>query len=846
MIKGRRLLVTIPLLGLLATAIPTTAAADNQSVPAANSQQTSRWFVELRSQPRSEGGRTAEIRADKAEFEKEAAANDVDYTTRYSFGTLWNGYSVEVDDADVARLSRLPSVKRMFPVGTSSIPDEQQVEPQMETALAMTGADIAQNELGLSGDGVSVAVIDTGIDYNHPDLGGCFGDGCRVANGYDFVGDDYNADDPTSVPQPDDDPMDCYGHGTHVAGIVGASGDPETGGVRGVAPGVTFNAYRVFGCEGSVTDDIVVAAMERALADGVDVVNMSLGSPYQWSQYPEAIAASRLVGQGVVVVASAGNEGTTGAYSVGAPSVGRNVISTASYDNSHINAATFNVNPDGTQVPYLPLEATEEAPLSGDTDEVVFVGPGCPDDEYLGDPNGKVALIERGVCTFDEKYQRAVDAGATAVVIQNNLPGLFAGGSVINRDVVGISISMEDGQHIRELLDGGEPVTISWSDERINAENPTGGLISSFSSYGLSPDLTLKPDIGAPGGLIRSTYPIDKGSYATISGTSMASPHVAGGVALLLEAKPWIPASQVRGFLQNYADPAAWWGDPGAGYLDNAHRQGAGMLDLPGSILATTKVTPSKLSLGESEAGPDTRSITLRNDTDKAVTYTFSHEPALGTHGSTFVPEFNDSFATVAFGANELEVPAHSTGSVDVTITAPAEPDKGQYGGYLAVTATDQDTVRVPYAGFIGDYQSIPTVTPTENEFPWLARLEGDQYTNQPDGATFTLQDGDIPYLLVHLDHHAQRLRLTVRDAETGRLWHRAMNAWYQGRNGTPTDFYALPWDGTTTKFGSDEIVTVPDGTYTIEVQAVRTLGDSHNPDHVETWTSPPITLDRP
>jgi subtilisin family serine protease len=175
----------------------------------------------------------------------------------------------------------------------------------------MTGADVAQSDLGYTGDGIKVAVMDTGIDYDHPDLGGCFGDGCRVAYGFDLVGDDFNADstDPgfNPIPTPDDDPDDCQGHGTHVAGIVGANGA-----VVGVAPEATLGAYRVFGCEGSTFADIMIAAMEMALADGMDVLNMSIGSTYQWPQYPTAQASDRLVNQGMVVVASIGNSGATG------------------------------------------------------------------------------------------------------------------------------------------------------------------------------------------------------------------------------------------------------------------------------------------------------------------------------------------------------------------------------------------------------------------------------------------------------------------------------------------------------------------------------------------------------
>ena len=143
---------------------------------------------------------------------------------------------------------------------------------------------------------------------------------------------------------------------------------------------------------------------------------------------------------------------------------------------------------------------------------------------------------------------------------------------------------------------------MTWTDQSDSFPAPTGGLISSFSSYGLSPDLSLKPDIGAPGGSIYSTYPLELGGYATLSGTSMASPHTAGAAALMLEAHPHTPSNGMRTILQNSADPKAWGGNPGLGFLDNVHRQGAGMLDIDDAILATTKVEPGKLALGRASS----------------------------------------------------------------------------------------------------------------------------------------------------------------------------------------------------------------------------------------------------
>jgi minor extracellular serine protease Vpr len=856
----KRILVLVSLLAFLLMSL--TVAADQSVVqleplnppPVNNNSEIidetpQAWFVELASSPVADGGRVANTQRDKANFRSAAAARGIQYTERMAFDNLWNGLSINVAPSQLPKIARLSGVKAIYPVEVISIPETSPLDsPEMATALAMTGADIAQSELGLTGAGIRVAVMDTGIDYNHPDLGGpCFGEGCRVVTGWDFVGDAFNAADPNNnTPEPDDDPMDCNGHGTHVAGIVGAEA-ADDGGVTGVAPGVTFGAYKVFGCVGSTFADIMIAAMEMALADNMDVLNMSIGAAFQWPQYPTAKASDRLVNKGMVVVASIGNSGANGVYSAGAPGLGEKVIGVASFDNSHINALTFNVNPSGEQVAYLPLATTPDPPTSGTSDELVFVGRGClaPFDPYLDDPAGKVAVIVRGDCTFQEKYQRAADAGATGVIIHNNVTGLFAGGGVTSRDIFGIGISLADGQHIRSLLDDGVTVTVTWTDVRVNAPNPTGGLISSFSSYGLSPDLALKPDIGAPGGLIRSTYPLARGSYATVSGTSMSSPHVAGGVALLLEARPNTPAQAVRGILQNSADPKNWWGNPGLGFPDNVHRQGAGMLDIPGAVLSTTKIEPAKLSLGESEAGPATRTLAIANGGPTAVTYNLSHAPALSTGGSTFAPSFFTGFAAVAFSATSVTVPAGGSATVDVTVTAnPGLPDRSQYGGYIVFTPADGGAVyRVPYAGFKGDYQSILVLNPAASAFG-NPILRSTLTFGPSEPVTFNPDDGEVAWILVHLDHQVRRLRMVVRDADTGQNWHRALNLEYVGRNSTATAFFALAWDGTTTQGNST--IEVPSGTYVIELSVLKALGDSENPAHWESWTSPVITIERP
>lgn len=838
--------------------------SDGATLEAVN-ESTDVWFVELASAPAADGTDKQTLKNEKASFRALAAQARLAYSERFAFDTLFNGLSVRVSPSQLSTLRDIPGVKAIYPVVAiqkhEALPGDG---ADMGTALDMTGADFAQSELGLDGTGVRVAVMDTGIDYHHPDLGGCFGPGCRVAVGWDFVGDAYNNDSSMEtynpIPTPDAYPDDCGGHGSHVAGIVGASGNPTSGGVRGVAPGVTFGAYRVFGCEGSTSADIMIAAMERALADGMQVLNMSIGSSFQWPQYPTAVAADRLVKKGVVVVASIGNSGANGLFSAGAPGVGEKVIGVASFENTHLRLRTFAVTPDGASFGYNQATAAPTAPLAG-TYELVRTGTSASAADACaplaaGSLAGKVALIRRGTCSFNQKSFNAQSAGAAAVIIYNNVPGIqlitVAGPPAIGIPVVSIDASA--GVQLNSRL-ADIPIALAWTDQFGTFPNVTGNQISSFSSYGHAPDLSLKPDIGAPGGLIRSTYPLEAGGYATISGTSMASPHTAGAVALFLQARPGMRTEDVRTVLQNNATPRAWWGNPGLGFLDNVHRQGAGMLQIDDAILSTVMVSPGKLALGESEAGPSARTLTVQNFGLSAVTLNLSHSPALATGPNTFAPAFFTSGATVAFNASSITVPAGGSATVAMTVTAPPlVADNSQFGGYIVLSEAAPGTavLRVPYSGFKGDYQSIKVLTPTANGFPWLASQVGASFVNKPSGAAYSLVGNDVPYFIVHFDHQSQRVDLEIQDAATGKpvhpVFHNALELEHFGRNSTATSFFSLAWDGTRLHSHGVKDLTkvVPDGKYQVVIKVLKALGDPSNLAHTETWTSPVITIDRP
>jgi subtilisin family serine protease len=845
------------------------------------------WRVDAQVDDQSNGLWFVELDGSIDTFRASVRAAGLDVTERFVFQRLWRGVSVRSTAAG-STLAALRGVRAVFPVLTFEPGPVETSLPELAHALTMTGADIAQNTLGLTGAGVKVGVIDSGVDYDHPDLGGGFGAGFRVATGYDFVGDRFNAvgSGGALIAHPDADPDDCNGHGTHVAGIVGASGDFSAGGARGVAPGVTFGAYRVFGCEGSTDADIVLAAMERALADGMDVVNMSIGAGFQtWPQYPTAVGADALVDAGVVVVTSIGNSGQFGIYSASAPGVGRKVIGVGSIDNSHVGVASFILNPGGSVIGYTTLSGTATAagppapPTTGTTPEIVFVGRGCVDgdlatpgnqtDPYLADPAGKVALIVRGVCSFNEKYDRAATAGAAGVIVQNSVPGIFFGGSVVSRGIFGIAVSQADGNTIHAA----PSPTATWTDTMIDVPNPTGGLISTFSSFGLTAELALKPDIAAPGGLIRSTVPIEQGRYAVISGTSMASPHVAGAAALLLEARPAATPAAVQTALMNSADPAVWSGNPSLGFLDYVHRQGAGMVDIDDAITATTTVTPAKLSLGEGTGAAATNeTLTITNHGTTPVTYALSHQAALAT-GSTFVPGAFTTAATVGFASTPVTVPGGASVDVNVTITPPTSQGR-VYGGYLVITPAGRSPLRVPYAGFSGDYQLIQVLAAggcTLSPFPGIFKLGGSTLcaaatatapavtldvpvTRQPEGAVFLVeQREDRPVILFHLAHQSRRIEFRAVEQATGRSY-LAGFADYVIRN--PTNgpslvnggFFTFTWDGKqlfTNAAGKVHRKEVPEGAYKLQIAVTKALAEAANPAHVEVWTSPTIVIQR-
>jgi hypothetical protein len=562
-----------------------------------------------------------------------------------------------------------------------------------------------------------------------------------------------------------------------------------------------------------------------------------------------------LVKKGVVVVAAEGNAGgvNSALFSGGDPGVGNDVIAVGSVDNAKSFFNAFDVN--GTSYPYVQAVGAPTAPTDNSTAPVLTapdtIGCTAPPAGYYA---GSIALIKRGTCTFYVKSSLAQAAGAVGVVLYNNTSGFVnptvAGTPAITIPVV--AIQQSDGVAIAALS---PPRTLTWTNNGAYVPQATGGLLSSFTSWGPTAELGLKPDVSAPGGLIRSTWPTTQfGGYNVISGTSMASPHVAGAAAVLLSAGK--SPSNVATLLSNYAEPTVWSGNPGLGFYDSPLRQGAGLIKVDRAVAATVMATPRKISLGEGFGG--SQAITLSNSGSSPVTYNATYQTSVSPFpNSSSWPNtfgFGAGADSVAFSAPTVTVPAGGTATLNANVAVnPLTIPIGElYGGFIQLMPTGGgDTITIPYAGYAGDYQANQVLSSAAHGYPWFARLTGGSFVHvTTDGQVFTLTNGDFPYLVYHLNLPARQLNVQIEKAD-GSFIQPVMNyadkESYLGRNSTATGFFAFAWDGTRGQDnGNTKTKTVPNGTYMLKLSVLKPLGDPNNASDWETFTTPKFTIARP
>jgi len=588
------------------------------------------------------------ITAEQGEIRRSLKNMGVDVLSSMRVGA--NGLRVKSTMLKIQSLLLLPGVISISPVALHK-PTLVKSVPWINTPEVW--------EQFATGKGVTVAIIDTGIDYLHKNLGGSGSKieyeqnnkniietgtfpTAKVIGGYDFAGANYDPSDPlNSVPHPDPDPLDGDGHGSHVAGIVAGQGVAGKIG-PGVAKDALLYALKVFGDVAgstSLTADAIEWALDPngdgATDDHVDIINISIGSSFGSPNEPSSIAAQNAAELGVIVVVSASNDGDV-PYILGSPAIAPDVIAVAaSISGPQTSAAIHIDSPSSIVNNYVAKEAIFTSPiteLGNRSGLLVLSSPTDACEPLINSSaiNNTITLIERGQCDFIVKAQHALNAGAIGFVVYNNITDaaaiIMSGNQFIS--IPGYMIGNNDGTLIASTIINGGIVNITFDENNIIATPEFDDVIAQFSSSGPGRnESSFKPDLSAPGVQIISTD-VGSGTGATIlSGTSMAAPHVAGLAAILHSKFKSLNPGSIKAILQNSTIDANVNPDTSAVTVALT-RQGTGVVRADRAFGLSSYASPGGVSFGRInpvENSETTVNFTIFNNSNTKRNYSIQH-----------------------------------------------------------------------------------------------------------------------------------------------------------------------------------------------------------------------------
>ncbi len=734
----------------------------------------------------------AEIEALTGKTETASVNGASDLT--YSYTTVLNGFSMKLPYGKLDAVRSLSGVKNVWVAEQYSLPEDLSADDytiSMSSSTGMVGSTEA-NAMGYDGTGTIVAILDTGFmkaheafsvmptntKYSRDDIASLLQSQTLASKvtdadsvyinekapyGYDYANGDTDAE---AVGQ---------AHGVHVAGTVAGNNGKD---FYGVAPNAQLMIMKIFGDNsGSTSDDIILAGVDDSVKLGADSINMSLGSPAGFTVYGDEDDSeesgltyygvyTRAEKAGVNVLVAAGNETSSTNYNahnnltyaeypdnaiVASPSTLEASLSVASVDNVKSTSyymllgeeklAYNNAVNSASSTPYDILDT-----MDGKTLEYVMV-PGLGEEaDYEGlDVTGKIAVVSRGTINFGAKAENAAKAGAVACIIYDNVNGAIINAALESFFIPTVTVTKIAGAKLAAASEK----KVSFSKENYGlVDNPIGGGVSSFSSKGPAPDLTIKPEISAPGGGIRSSVLGANNAYEVYSGTSMATPHMAGEAALLRQyieknypdVKGEALGDLVNSLLMSTASPSR--------ELDGTYypvrRQGAGVANIAnaiesGAYLSVEGSKRPKAEVGSSKDGVYTYTATVHNMTGEAKSYTVDTTAMIETitviNGESFASNSNRDLTadevTITYTGltadNKITAPANgeATFSVKIELTAAGKqayqdnfPNGSYVEGFTFLTADEGVSLSLPVLGFYGDWNSLKVFQGTYDEGP--------------------------------------------------------------------------------------------------------------------------------
>jgi minor extracellular serine protease Vpr len=774
---------------------------------------------------------TAAIKDQQNSLIQSLQKQGMNITVSRSFQKVFNGMALSMPGKKISELAANPQVKAIYEDGVvMATPIYSQ---DISDGAPLIGAH-EMNDAGYKGEGMKVGVLDTGIDYLHPDLKDAY------KGGYDFV---ENDNDPYET-RPNRWGQETT-HGTHVSGTI-VGNNVSANGVRGVAPEADLFVYRVLGPGGSGSDSNVIAGIEKSVIDQMDVINLSLGNSQQHDPFsPSSIAVNNAILAGVTVVLSNGNSGTNGRGSVGSPassdmaiSVGASTLEstrftgdvTITYPGSPAAQDPTKANFPVRVMAWNAQDGPEGYAKTLTNLPLVYVGEGA-DTDYKSNVKGKAVLITRGNVTFDEKIGNARKAGAVAAFIfdkDSKSKGPISYFLGAGDYVPTYSLSEEAGVELLNVMKDHPGEEFSLDFGTFQTVTVQGDEIAPFSSRGPTANMNIKPDVVAPGVNIRSTVAAYGGNYTdayqTMNGTSMAAPHVAGLSVLLKQAHPEFTPFDVKAALMNTAKvldtPKYTMFDQGAGRVqglnalntealvmvkEQSKADSNGDKKLESAEHYTGSILFGRLTASDTETLTQKKTILLKDVAGKAQDYAVRYQ---------FIAPESTNNVTLSTPA-AVHVDANGEASFDVSIHVPAATPDGEYQGYLYLTNTETGAeLHMPFISYVGEAEVSDGFSHIDVKNPHFS----------PDGNGVL----DTLPITFGLTNKAEVVFAELFDSQTGSFLGTAFGYVADAEHpALEAGEHTFEWDGTYLTGWSDERFLAPEGTYTMALVGFAKIPDS-------------------